>query len=461
MKVSESNPITESLPPESRKCTNTTIVLVALSILAIGAAAAVLVHWQGRLTIPASSIIGGGVSLSLGFLTIVVCRGKQRRRPIPILNTRSQYTELHRRTARNHPPVGRSSEIDAKERSEHDIQAKKDELLITLEEDRIHLMAMLEDMVENAQSYQTARAYIEEVYATIVELVNEQDNIKILNEIDENAHFEFKCLGVQIVSLSENPNNVSFRVRSPEEKSWQKEFIKAALTNSSARMALLIRQGHQFGPSKMNILNEHCNDVVGGSVLHEIAKHGTKYELLPLLIECQIDLAFRDYWGNTAIIWAIANARNQMAFEILQCGGPGVYLDVQDKGHYNTALHLAVGKGYKNKSAEGQTLTKTNLELVNELIAKGCKVDLPNKDGNTPLHLACLRRDYGMMEDLLRAGGGSQLDTKNKQGQTPADMLKIGHADACKILNETVRVYLLDEKEFDANLDGAVKVLST
>jgi ankyrin repeat protein len=124
-------------------------------------------------------------------------------------------------------------------------------------------------------------------------------------------------------------------------------------------------------------------------------------------------------FGNTGLIGACANASNRSAREILRVFGGGPYLDVQcPRG--NTALHLLVGKGYKNKNYNGAILACSNLELLKMIITLKADVNLPDKMGNTPLHLAHLRCDCEMVKALLDAGAKKEMT--NRKGQKPADL---------------------------------------
>ena len=111
------------------------------------------------------------------------------------------------------------------------------------------------------------------------------------------------------------------------------------------------------------------------------------------LIKAGADLTIQDeFFGNTALMHAIANASNTIAIVIMKMGGCRPYLDVQCK-YQNTALILAVGKGYKKVSREGEALAIPNLTIVKELIKHKANIHLVNRDGNSPLHLAAYRRE--------------------------------------------------------------------
>lgn len=193
----------------------------------------------------------------------------------------------------------------------------------------------------------------------------------------------------------------------------------------------------------------------GGTILFEAwSKNSFKY--IHILKENGLDFSIQDgSWrntclpGNTALISAIADANNLKAVEILKLTADGI--DVQDNFFKNTALHLAVGKGYTTVSAHGEHLEYSNFEIVKMLVQKGANPNLINKFGNTPLHLAFLRRDLDMIVCLIEHG--AELDIKNHEGNTPIDLLDTNYINACEIIRETVFVYLLDKSAFEKNLN--------
>jgi ankyrin repeat protein len=67
-----------------------------------------------------------------------------------------------------------------------------------------------------------------------------------------------------------------------------------------------------------------------------------------------------------------------------------------DREHKNTALHLAAKFGNGNLA---------------ELLARklGADVNVFNKDGMTPLHIACQLRNQNVVERLLLAGANANL----------------------------------------------------
>lgn len=160
--------------------------------------------------------------------------------------------------------------------------------------------------------------------------------------------------------------------------------------------------------------------------------------------------------NNTPLHWAIANANNEIAKEMIKLGplkkSTGVFwLDTQcSRG--NTPLHLAVGKGYIDFSRDGEPLTISNYELTQEMLKRGANPNIRNFKGDSPLHLACARRDVSMISLLLSHGADANM--KNNDGMVPADLINLPFPIAEERIKKTVIVYLLPEREFEQNINA-------
>lgn len=208
-------------------------------------------------------------------------------------------------------------------------------------------------------------------------------------------------------------------------------------------------------PDSLSILNKRFNRFLGGSLVIHLAKAPNTLENLKEVLALpadKINLSVIDYvFNNTALVWAIANANNSAAMAIIEAGKRGHYLDIQCSSR-NSAMHMAVGKGYKKWSKDNQYLEVSNLQLVQAMIANGADVNLINVNGNTPLHLACLHRDPEMIAALLKAKADPSI--RNNAGQSPQDLLKVSKAEANAILDHTVHAYRIDES-YEKNLAAA------
>ena len=70
-----------------------------------------------------------------------------------------------------------------------------------------------------------------------------------------------------------------------------------------------------------------------------------------------------------------------------------------------------------NRTALHYMAEANRLDWTGYLLGRGAKPDFKDKDGNTPLMLATLRRSYDTAELLLKVG--ARVDEANNDGETP------------------------------------------
>ncbi|CDZ75917.1 ankyrin repeat protein [Legionella massiliensis] len=171
--------------------------------------------------------------------------------------------------------------------------------------------------------------------------------------------------------------------------------------------------------------------------------------------ELNIDLNTRDFtfFDNTILMWLVANACNDSALALLEVVKAKPYckemLDaISLKG--TSAIHLVVGKGYRDIRSDKEKLGVSNLALLKEMIALGADINIkmqldPNDyneeifksiNKSTALHLACARRDIEFINFLVEHG--ADLNLKNGKGQTAFDMLRIDKEEAKSFVDNTV-----------------------
>lgn len=147
---------------------------------------------------------------------------------------------------------------------------------------------------------------------------------------------------------------------------------------------------------------------------------------IPVLLKHGVNPNARDIEGNTAIHWAIANASTRCAWNLLKHGAN--YKMAFDlpclKYRCQTPLQLAIAKGRRKDDWN---------ELVSSLIAVTKDLDSQDVDGNTALHLACVRRDLPWIKALIT--NGASLSIKNKNGQTPKAIWSVSSERAWEILH--------------------------
>lgn len=184
----------------------------------------------------------------------------------------------------------------------------------------------------------------------------------------------------------------------------------------------------------------------GSTLLHIIAKIGAPIESVALLHQRGVDFNQLETgtFKNTPLIWAICNAKNEMAMELLKYDQ-----NIDIKGNGNTALHLAIVKGYKNITADGDPLTVSNLTIVKRLIEKKANLEIKNNEGFTALHLACLRRDPEMIEALINAG--ADVNAVTNDGKTCEELINLSYQHAYGTLYDIA--YRISINPIDYELD--------
>ena len=76
-------------------------------------------------------------------------------------------------------------------------------------------------------------------------------------------------------------------------------------------------------------------------------------------------------------------------------------------------------------------------EVVCALLSGGAKVDLQNKNGFSPLHVACYKSNLALVSALLSAG--AKADLRDIAGRTPLDLLPIALRTEVKRLLQQAR----------------------
>lgn len=150
--------------------------------------------------------------------------------------------------------------------------------------------------------------------------------------------------------------------------------------------------------------------------LHRLAKLGIHLDFVDVLSEVGADFNHQEsVFGNTPLLWAIANGKYPMAEKILSVGlKHRLNVNSKDGLQDNCALSLLIKKGIRNNDLE--TYKKLLLSLIIH-----SDLNTQDKEGNTALHLACRRRDWEVVNILLDYGADKDILNKNKQ--KPIEMI--------------------------------------
>lgn len=170
------------------------------------------------------------------------------------------------------------------------------------------------------------------------------------------------------------------------------------------------------------------NEIIPGidtTILIEICT-GMDELIEPALIAgCDPNISEKNEFGNTPLIWAIANNSKNTAKTLIQlCKQHKIELDLNKPSAFNrnTALILCVAKGHNRPN------DMPNYELTEFLLTLGADPDCQDANGFTALHYAFLRRDKATVALLIKFK--ADFSIKNSDGKTPKDMLNSSYDEA-------------------------------
>lgn len=247
-----------------------------------------------------------------------------------------------------------------------------------------------------------------------------------------------KCELMALRSIGAQLETDEACLRSFNEVKWAQDMISAIRSGNAEALQRTIQEGID--------INQRAPVWLRGTILHHLAKLGRYPLLVETLASNGIDFNATDNWGNTALIWAIANGNNSMAEKILDYKQN---LDVICHG--NSSLHLALAKGYKDRTQDGTSLTVSNLDLAKKMLKQGADPNILNRCGFSALHIACIRRDREMVEALLIAGANPSLPTRD--GRSCMELLELSHEEASAAIRSITPPFLLPERDFNAGYE--------
>ncbi|RXM35690.1 Cortactin-binding protein 2 [Acipenser ruthenus] len=151
------------------------------------------------------------------------------------------------------------------------------------------------------------------------------------------------------------------------------------------------------------------------TLLHQAATQGNVTLLSMLLNEDQLDISHLDEDGNSALYSAAKYGHTDCVMLLLT---KGALVDVPVKNGF-TPIHIAAANGH--------------FRCIELLITNNADVNHAASGGQTPLHLACANGNYDCIRILLTAGADRTATTAD--GWTPVHAaVHAGHVNCLKLL---------------------------
>lgn len=171
--------------------------------------------------------------------------------------------------------------------------------------------------------------------------------------------------------------------------------------------------------------------------LYETVETGTLDDLEQLLhqypLECEhlLQTHHKPSTRTPVLHLAIVRANKEMIRTLIEYNANLNLTDITFIGNDNTPLHYAA-----------QLKKYNRLQICQILIAQGAHVDIKNRLGKTPLHLACENYDDPHVPKLL-IYHKADIESQTKQGLTPLHIaVARGHFEIVKLLLNCNAKYL-------------------
>ena len=174
------------------------------------------------------------------------------------------------------------------------------------------------------------------------------------------------------------------------------------------------------GKENVNALDERGNTALHYATIYQLDEEVQK------LLDANANVYIRNKDGNTALHYATIHQRNEVVQKLLDANAnPNI-----SNNEGNTPLDIANNQGeigmidvLKNRRTSlHKAICNKDLANVVALLEKKVNVDIPDADGNTPLHLATLYGLESVVQDLLKAKANP--DILNNEGETALDIAK-------------------------------------
>ncbi|MFP3033743.1 MAG: ankyrin repeat domain-containing protein [Wolbachia sp.] len=175
------------------------------------------------------------------------------------------------------------------------------------------------------------------------------------------------------------------------------ELISAAINGSVERVENLVDQG-----ANVNIENED------GLMPLFLAVREGKFNVVKHLIDSKkADVKVSDNYGNTLLHWAAFNGRLKIVEYLIEKGAD---VNVKERNGF-APLHLAVQGG--NNILFTLSAPNKHLKIVEYLIGKDADLEAIDNDERTPLHLAVEGSNFNTTRLLIEKGANVNAKEKN------------------------------------------------
>ncbi|XP_059176666.1 LOW QUALITY PROTEIN: ankyrin repeat and SOCS box protein 3-like [Physella acuta] len=164
--------------------------------------------------------------------------------------------------------------------------------------------------------------------------------------------------------------------------------LNARDSNGSTALTLAVRNKQYYAISRLMEAGCDVNiaDHQGRTALHYASHTAVAVEKL---LRAGADVNVTDQDGCTPLLMAATEGLDHVIHSL--CQTPGVDVNIATHSSRKTPLHILAYKGH--------------IRCVNDLIAAGADINLPDKEQKTPLWYAVAKERYDITALLLRANG--------------------------------------------------------
>lgn len=170
------------------------------------------------------------------------------------------------------------------------------------------------------------------------------------------------------------------------------------------------------------------------------------------------ELNWQGAYGNTALHWAVANTHSRMALKLLE-HTPRINVNILDDEQKKTALHLAVAKGWDHFDDDNFSPEELPQAAIIKELAKKADLNIQDANGNTPLHIAVMRRDVECIRLFLNSG--AHQDIRNQMEQTPLELLNMDFHEVQDFIHKYASVYTLAMTTWENNKDSVLALFES